>query len=222
MANASLSFTLRLATSDADLREVCAVRAKAYAHHLPELGRQVAEPEPVDYAMGTAILLCRDKVSGRGVGTARIRSSAQGALGLESSVTLPDWLRAQSRAEITRMSAIAGADASVKLCLMKACYLYSLANQIRWLAIGARSPALIRDYQRLGFVDPFDAECWIALAHAGGLPHRILVFDVTGAERAWHAIRHPLYAFMAETFHPDLQLFAPRAGSVESLDALRA
>jgi hypothetical protein len=71
--------------------------------------------------------------------------------------------------------------------------------------IGARSDALVRLYKRLGFTDALDAP--LPLAHAGGLQHHVLAFDVVAAERTWHAGQHGLYGLMVETFHPDLQLF---------------
>lgn len=44
------------------------------------------------------------------------------------------------------------------------------------------------------------------LAHAGGLPHHILAFDVTSAERVWHGISHPLYEWMVRTYHPTINV----------------
>jgi hypothetical protein len=78
------------------------------------------------------------------------------------------------------------------------------------MVIGARNEALIRNYRRLGFRDVLGPDDRVPLAHAGGLPHRILAFDVTAAERTWAEARHPLYAFMVETFHEDIQLFQTR------------
>jgi hypothetical protein len=63
----------------------------------------------------------------------------------------------------------------------------------------------VRLYKRLGFTDALDAP--LPLAHAGGLQHHVLAFDVVAAERTWHAGQHGLYGLMVETFHPDLQLF---------------
>ncbi len=211
MASSTLGFTLQLAHSPDDLQEACAVRAHAYGHHVPEMGGRFAEPDALDHAEGTAVFLCRDKASGRGTGTLRIQLSAFAPLLLESSLILPSWLAGQPRAEITRLSVLAGADPLTKLCLMKASYLYCLASQQRWMVIGARNEALIRNYRRLGFKDVLGADDRVPLAHAGNLPHRILAFDVVCAERAWAATKHPLYTFMVDTFHRDLQLFqAPR------------
>lgn len=207
MNTGSLSFSVHLAGSPQAVREACAVRARAYAHHLADRAARFADPEPLDFAPGTAVLLCRDKASGRGIGTARIQSSAFGALTLESSLILPGWLAGRPRAEISRLAVVAGADPLVKLCLMKACYRYCLASQLHWMVIGARNEALVRNYRRLGFRDVLAPDDMVPLPHAGGLPHHILAFDVVAAERNWRERGHPLYAFMADTCHADLQLF---------------
>jgi hypothetical protein len=90
---------------------------------------------------------------------------------------------------------------------MKAAYLHCLAHQVRWMVIGARSEALVRQYRRLGFSD-LNEGAEVPLAHAGGLPHRVLAFDVVSAERNWFAGAHPFYQFMVGCYHPDIQLFA--------------
>ena len=197
-----------MARREADLQAAAWVRSQAYGHHVPELGDKLAEPDALDRQSGIGVLLCRDKASGDAIGTARIlRGGSARALQLESSVILPQWLAGKPRAEITRLAVLPGADPKTRLTLMKASYLYCLANQIRWLVIGARSDALIRIYRKLGFVDVLGPDQRVPLAHAGGLPHRILAFDVVAAERTWLAAGHDLYTFMFTTFHPDLQLF---------------
>jgi hypothetical protein len=209
MNSGSLSFDIRLVRTPQALRAASDVRRRAYGHHLGEHLARFAEPEPLDSAPGTAVLLCRDKASGRAIGTARIQTSAFGPLMLESSLIMPAWIAGRPRAEITRLAVVPGADPLVKLCLMKACYLYCLANQLRWMVIGARNEALVRNYRRLGFRDVLAPGDRVPLPHAGGLPHQILAFDLVGAERDWLERRHPLYAFMVETYHRDLQLFEP-------------
>lgn len=204
----SLSFTVRLATSVNDLRDACTVRAAAYGRHVPQLRSTLAVPDAIDTQRDSAVILCRDKSSGAAVGTLRLQRASTGAIQLEHSVDLPDRYRNRPRAELTRLAVWPGADAQVRLMLMKASYLWCLASQVRWMVIGARSDALIRIYRRLGFEDVFAADCLVPLAHAGNLPHRILAFDVTAAERTWLEARHGLYPFMVETFHDDLQLFA--------------
>lgn len=208
MEAGSLAFSVRMAVTDDDFREACAVRAVAYGHHDPGLGPKFGQVEELDRAEGTAVLLCRDKATGEGIGTLRIQVSGFGPLVLEDSIELPPWLANKPRAQISRLAVVAGAESVVKLSLMKASYQYCLATQVRWMVIGARSAALIRNYRNLGFKDVFEPGAWVPLASGGGLPHQILAFDVVGAKQAWQATRNRLYGFMTETFHADLQVVA--------------
>jgi hypothetical protein len=215
MSSCTLGFALQPAASHEDLLEACAVRAQAYGRHLPEIGAHLAQPDTLDHAPGTTVFLCRDKASGRATGTMRIQTSHAGALMMEQSVTLPDWLATVPRAEITRLAVSVGADPLTKLCLMKASYLFCVAQHVEWMVIGARKEALIRNYRRLGFIDALGHDEFVPLAHTGGLMHRILAFDVLAAERAWAAARHPLYGFMVETAHEDLKVELPQRQPVD-------
>ncbi|MEK8049054.1 hypothetical protein AACH10_02265 [Ideonella sp. DXS22W] len=208
MTTARMDFTVRLVRGERELHEVCAVRAHSYGHHVPELQAALQTPDATDRLPGTVVLVARDKASGRAIGTARIQRNHPRPLALEASVVLPEPVARQTRAEITRLAIVPGADPLVRPMLVKACYLYAVAAQIRWLVIGARSDSLIRIYRRLGFADLLPGAERVPLAHAGGLPHAVLAFDVVAAERTWHALQHNLYPFMVETWHPDLQLVA--------------
>jgi len=208
MATTLLGFTLQLASSPQDLADAAAVRAQAYGHHVPALRQALAEPDATDCAPGTVVLICRDKASGQAIGTARIQRNHPRSLQIEASTALPEPIATCARAEITRLAIVSGADPQVRPLLVKACYLYAVASQIRWLVIGARSGALIRLYKGLGFEPLLADDAWAPLAHAGGLPHQVLAFDVVSAERTWHARGHGLYPFMVETWHPDLHLLA--------------
>jgi hypothetical protein len=215
MSSCTLGFALQPVASRDDLLEACAIRAQAYGHHLPEMAARLTEPDALDEAPGTTVFLCRDKASGRATGTMRVQTSHAGALMMERSVTLPGWLAVMPRAEITRLAVSVGADPLTKLCLMKASYLFCVAQHVQWMVIGARNEALIRNYRRLGFVDALGRDELVPLAHTGGLMHSILAFDVFAAERAWAAARHPLYGFMVQTVHDDLKVGLPQRQSVQ-------
>ncbi len=220
MSSCTLGFTLQPAASHDDLLDACAIRAQAYGRHLPEMGARLAEPDALDQAPGTTVFLCRDKASGRATGTMRIQTSYAGVLMMEQSVTLPDWLASVPRAEITRLAVSVGADPLTKLCLMKASYLFCVAQHVQWMVIGARNQALIRNYRRLGFIDALGRDELVPLAHTGGLMHNILTFDVVAAERAWAVARHPLYGFMVQTFHEDLKVELPERQPANLLPAV--
>lgn len=206
MASQTFSFTLRLADSDLDLDAVCRVRSDGYGHHVPGLREPLAVPDAVDLDPGTVIFVCHDKATGQAVGTARVQVSTRAALLIESCAEVPLEMQRQARAEISRLSAVRSADPLVKLALWKASYLFCQAAQARWMVIGARSEALVRQYNRLGFTDVYPDKRMIALSYAGGVAHRVLSFDIVTAERKWKEANNPLYGFIFETTHPDIQL----------------
>ena len=207
MFTQSLSFVTRIVRTQEELRAACRVRAFSYGHHLPHLHATLMEPDLLDADEHTVVVLCVDKDTGAAVGTARFQTNAGGRLLIEHSITVPEAIQGDTRAEITRLSAVPGADKLVKLALMKASYLFCVASQVRWMVIGARNEALIRQYKALGFADLFDDQRFVPLLHAGRLDHKVLSFNVTTAERTWREPRHRLYEFIFDTAHPDIQLF---------------
>ena len=188
------------------------------------MARALAEPDATDLAPGTAVLVCRDKASGQVIGTARVQRNHPQPLPIEDCIKLPAELAGHTRAEITRLAIVPGADTLVRPMLVKACWMYAVAAQIRTLVIGARSAALVRIYKGLGFTDLLadaNGTRQVPLAHTGGLPHNVLSFDVVAAERHWFAARHALYAFMVETWHPDLELVPDSAPALRPAPVLR-
>lgn len=208
MHTQSLSFRVRFARTRNELQAACRVRAMSYGHHVPQMHAMLMEPDLLDADENTVVALCVDKVSGEAIGTARFQTNAGGPLLIEHSMSVPDHMRSDTRAEITRLSAIAGADPLVKIALMKASYLFCVASQVRWMVICARSEALIRQYRRLGFTDLFNDGRMLPMMHVGRIDHRVLAFNVTTVESRWREAQHSLYDFMFDTAHPDIQLFS--------------
>lgn len=211
MSRQSLRFTLGIARSEVQLRAACRVRSASYGHHLPNVASIWDEPDQLDRDPDTVVFVAICKSTGQPVGTVRLATNARRPTQIERCAQIPPAITAGLVAEVTRLAVLPGHDdPSVKLGLMKATYLYCLARQVQWMVIGARSESLVRQYHRLGFTDVGDGT-EVPLAHAGGLPHRILAFDVTSAERNWHAAAHPFYEFMVGCVHPDIELMASLA-----------
>jgi hypothetical protein len=208
MKTQSLSFQTRIARTPNDLKAACRVRAVAYGHHLPKLHAVMLEPDLLDTDAHTAVVLCVDKSTGAAVGTARFQTNAGGKLLIEHSVVVPEWMRTDTRSEISRLSTVPGSDPLVKLALMKASYLHCLAAQMRWMVICARSDSLVRQYRRLGFDNLFDSREGIPMLHVGRIDHQVLAFNVQTAEARWRSSSNALCDFMFDTFHPDIDLFS--------------
>jgi len=220
MSTTTLSFTVRLALDRADLKAACSVRSQAYGHHIPAWSKALEEPDAVDQSSSAVVLLCEDKASGDAVGTARVQTSAGGALLIEQCIDMPALQAGHGRAEVSRIAAVPGADVSVKIALWKASYLYCMATQSRWMIIGARNEALVRQYRRLGFHELHPGRGSVPLSYAGGLAHHVLAFDTYAAERTWKERQHGLYNFVFETHHPDIQLYTAKAA--RRLEAMAA
>ena len=210
-----LPFTVRAATTVEQLGKAVEIRHRAYGRHVPALAEQLRLPEPMDMASGCAVLLAESKLDGEPLGTLRIQTNRDRPLALESSVTLPRSLAGRSLAEATRLGVSLGRTGHlVRTALFKAFYLYCVQAGIDWMVIGGRAP-LDRIYSALLFSDVFPGQAAIPLKHAGNIPHRILSFEVDTAEERWSAARHPLYGFVFETRHPDIDL-----GAAYEADAL--
>lgn len=200
----SLTFSLRPAESEHDLKLACRVRAEAYGRKVPTYRETMLTPDDVDLSPWTTVYLCEDKLTGEPVGTMRIQSTADGgALEIEKHVRIPAALESSGRAEISRLSAASGADPFVRLALWKAGYLHCMATRVRWLVLGVRKPGLMRAYEQMGAEDLTEPAL---LPHGGNLMYRILGLDVLSAESKWQEKNHPLLQFMVATTHPDIQM----------------
>lgn len=219
MLHESLSFTLRRVDKHDDLMKVCAVRAEAYGRKTPAYKELMATPDAVDMSPATTLFLCEDKRTGNPVGSMRIQASVAGQSGLEIEkyAELPPKVSMATRAEITRLSSIFGADPFVRLALWKAGYLVCVERSVGWLVMGVRKPSLLRAYEEMGARDIHEDRRGVALAYAGNLPHRIFVLDVADCPRFWQDNHHPLLEFMVGTIHVDIDVAEPSMGRETSV-----
>ena len=206
MSDELLSFSLRPVETHQDLLLACGVRAEAYGRKNPAYRDTMAVPDDVDLSPWTAVFLCEDKSTREPIGTMRVQSTTRGQskLEIEKYVEPPPELTPFGRAEISRLSAVHGADPFVRLALWKAAYLYCMAIQVRWLILGVRKPALLRAYERMGAKDIYDDHHMVRLGHGGNLPYRILALDIGSCEQRFREENNPLFPFMFGVVHPDI------------------
>lgn len=201
-----LPFSVRLVRSEADLVKAVQIRHSAYARHVPAFAETLRAPEAYDKQDSTVVLLAESKLDGAPLGTMRIQTNARGPLPLEQSFKLPPHLRHATLAEATRLGVTERFEGrAVKTVLFKAFFLYCQMQGIDWMVITARTP-IDRMYERLMFKDVSPSLGYVPLAHVGNLPHRIMCFEVQGAEQRWDSQRHPLFDFVFRTEHVDIDL----------------
>ncbi len=208
----SLPFRIRVVRTDAQLAKAIGLRASAYGRHVPEMASALEKPEELDRTDKATLFLAESKEDGSPVGTLRLQTNFHGPLLLEKSVALPSHFQGRPLAGVTRLAVKeGGAGKQVRLLLFKTLFRYCFATQIEWILIGARPP-LDTQYRAIGFEDMFEDGRLVPFVTAQNLPHRVLAFDVLGAERKWFATNHRLYKFMAHEFHPDIEVFSSVSG----------
>jgi len=214
----NLPFTVRIARDGEAMEKAITMRQSAYGRHVPEIARNLGEPELHDTDPGSVVLLAESKFDGAPLGTMRVQTNMCGPLWLEQSVTLPDWLSGYALAEATRLGVASERMGRVaKTALFKAYFLFCVQAGIDWMVIAGRSP-LDRQYEALMFREVFPGQGFLPMRHAGNIPHRVLAFEIATAERRWREGGHPLYQFVFKTHHPDIRI----DGNLINIDALRS
>jgi len=118
----------------------------------------------------------------------------------------------QTIAYVTRLGVKQGPEGSlVKLALFKSLHRYCIAKQLAWMLVGIRPPG-DRDYVRLGFADVNETGNLVPIGSSGGVPVRLMNFEVISAERRWSQSKNPLYKFMFSDYHPDIEIFSSVSG----------
>jgi hypothetical protein len=200
-----MPFTIRIVRDDVGFEKAVSIRRSAYGRHLPEFAEKM-EVEAADHHDGTAVLLAESKLDGAPLGTMRIQTNAYAPLAVEQSVNLPPYLAASRLAEATRLGVAGGmVGRVVKVALCKALWMFCELHEIDYMVITARAP-LDREYEAMLFKDVFGANEYLPMSHVGGLPHRVLAKDVAAARYRWEEARHPLFNYMVNTHHPDIDL----------------
>jgi len=204
-AEERLPFTVTVVRNDDALRKAVAIRQAAYARHVPGFAAELGSPEPNDHDPGSLVLLAESRLDGAPLGTMRIQTNRFRDLAIAQSVELPTWLGNKSMAEATRLGVALGQTGRVvKTTLFKSFFLYCREANIDWMVIAARPP-LDRQYEALMFEDLFPGQ-FIPMRHGHNIPHRVLAFEVGTAEERWAEAHHPLYKFVFQTQHPDIDL----------------
>ncbi len=212
LTSSTFPFSVRIVRNEEQLVRAVNIRAEAYERHWPNLYGQLKSPEAQDRDPNSLIFLAESKSNGQPVGTMRVDTNLTSDLPLGSGVELPPEMKGQAIAYVTRLGVKQGTTGSVvKLALFKSLHRYCLAKQLAWMLVGIRPPG-DRDYVRLGFTDINKTGKLVPIGSSGGIPVRLMAFEVISAERRWKEAANPLYKFMFLDFHPDIEIFSSVSG----------
>lgn len=200
-----LPFRVEVASSD-DLIGVTRLRAAAYGKHLPGLAAKLLQPEAEDFQFGNEVFAAVSKLDGSILGTIRTHVNVSRQLPLEASMQLPERYLGSRLVEATRLSVLSHPGSSmVRNALFKAFFLYACGQGVDWMMAAGRRP-VDRIYDGLMFADVDEKGRFYPMEHAGNVPHRVMSFVPAHAKALWHSVNHPLYGFVFETNHPDIDL----------------
>jgi hypothetical protein len=201
----TLPFRVEIASRQ-HLQDVASLRAATYGKHLPALAETLSRPEPADFARGCEVFVAKSKFDDSLLGTLRTHSNVFNPLPLQASLDLPERFRNTRMVETTRLCVKGSPGAStVRSALFKALHLYCLEQNVDWMMAAARRP-VDKIHDSLLFEDVKEPRMYYPMAHAGGVPHRVLSFSPTNAKQLWRTHQHPLYRFMFESHHSDIDL----------------
>ncbi len=203
----ALPFVVEMAR-EGDLKDVAALRSTSYGKHIPALGVILQTPEECDYELGCEVIVARSKLDGSLLGTMRFHTNAFKPLPMQTSLRLPERYSNTRMVEATRLCVKGSPNASlVRSALFKALFQYCVSQNVDWMMAAGRRP-VDRIYDALLFSDVGESGKFYPMAHANGVPHRVMSFSPVAARAAWEACEHSLYRFVFETFHKDLNLSA--------------
>lgn len=201
----NLPFRVEIA-SDAHMDGVIQLRAASYGKHLPELGAKLREAEAADFEVGCEVFVATSKLDGSVLGTLRTHANIMKALPLQHSLQLPTRFSASRMVETTRLCIKGNPHSSVvRSALFKALHRYCLDQNVDWMMAAGRRP-VDRIYDSLHFQDVGVARSFYPMAHANGVPHRVMCLDPQDVQPLWLESQHNLYRFFFETQHPDIDL----------------
>ena len=202
----SLPFTIRVVSNAADLEKAVRIRHAAYMRHVPNFARDLRSAESSDSDPGVIVLLAESKLDASPVGTMRIQTNEFSPLALEETIALPDEMQGKRLAEASRLGVThERVGRMVTMALFKAYFLYCQRQRIDSMVITARFP-VDRHYDRLLFQDIFPNLGYVPIKHVGNMPHRIMSLQVGAAHDLWLEAKHPLFDFMINTYHKDINV----------------
>ena len=200
-----LPFRVRLVESSQDLRNAVEIRSSAFSRHIPSLGASLRDAESDDHRVDVLHLIAERKTDRRVLGSMRLHPNFHGPLRIEEATLLPEIFQGRRLIEFMRLGIQNGnAGRMVLAALVKASYEICSASAIDFaLAAGRRSTTQI--YRSMLFDDVFDGAT-VLVPYAENRPHWVSTMPVADADRRWREAGHSLYAFMARTEHPDIQI----------------
>lgn len=201
----TLPFTVSMVASSEELASAVATRFGAYDRHGAPGAAALREPESDDHRGDVIVVIARQKIDGRVIGTLRIQPNFEKSMRFEESVTLPPAHVGRRSVELMRLGVLNGSPGRmVTAALAKASFLICQTWAVDFVYAAGRRPvdAIYRSYQ---FDDLLNGGT-IEISYAPGAKHSILCLPLAEAKTRWQERNFALYSFMCLTHHPDIRI----------------
>lgn len=200
-----LPFKIAIAASEQDLTDLIRLRSETYTRHNAPGADRLRTKEEQDGCADAVLLLARSKLDGTAVGSVRVQTRVRRSLMVEEAVRLPDEVASATPIELMRGSIKNGtAGRMVSASLAKATFLVCRQFGFSHVIVTCREPVdlMYRAYQ---FDELLSGEM-VDLPYSPGAKHKVLCLPMSEATDRWRARNRPLFQFMLETSHPDIQV----------------
>lgn len=202
-----LPFRVRIASSTHDIQRVCQHRGQAYARHQPGLVERLSlgQPEADDLRDDIVLVMAESHEDGSILGSLRLSTNINTPLRFEREFDLPPQFHGRSMMEAGRMVTQNGPlGRMVVPAMIKVTSLVSHRVGTDYVLLIARAP-LDRMYKAWQFEDVFQGQKVVTSAQPG-VPVTLFSMDIEQVDHRLRTAQCPIYQFMAETHHPDIEL----------------
>lgn len=207
-----LPFRVRIARTEDAYERALSVRNSAFERHRPSKLKSLLSLETDDLAKGAILLIAESKVSGEPIGALRVSSNRFEPLAIWDGLIAPKEFDQSPSLLISRLTVKSGSVGRLaRNTLCKAMYLYAVSTQVKFIFVQAVPPR-DRLFRPMGFSPVFDDDPLIKMGANKDVEMRILFAKVFEFESNWRDRKHPLYSFVFDKYHQDIELFQSVTG----------
>lgn len=203
----ALPFRLRIAKNREDIERICLQRGGAYSRHQPDLVSRLSlcQPEADDLRDDAVLLMAESLEDGSVLGSLRLTTNINTPLRFEKEFDLPERFQRRALLEAGRMVTQNGPKGRMVVpSLIKVAFEICYRTGIDYLMLIARAP-VDRMYKAMQFEDLYHGEKVFTSAQPG-VPVTLFFMDILQVDHRFRTAGCPIYPFMAETHHPDIDI----------------
>jgi hypothetical protein len=202
----SLPFSIVISREKAISERLLATRERAFNRHDDPIKNSEHFLNQLKADDGT-LISAESKASGECLGSLRVESNFTNRFYFEHEVTTSDLEDRTPSLLASRLNVTKGHDGTLaRLALCKALYLYSHANQARFVYCFVNE-SRFRLYRNLGFEAVFDGNPSLMLDCHNKIPTKLIRSEVNVQENVLTNLSLLVKDFIFNTYHPDIRIF---------------